>query len=181
MVLVAPFADVVVSSDSTSSSGRSTSPSRRAKRSRSGRGRLGQPLEVADRQQRVLVDRVLVVEVAHHAAGDRLELGKHLAEQPEVVHLRQPRVEPGPRLEKAAEARPCARRSERTPRAVNRPAFCCTHDSASSDTPQPASSAAWNSGEPASPAARAASRTSTNRMPSADAHQVGRRSGAARP
>ena len=45
--------------------------------------RFDQPLEVADRQQRVLVDRVLVIEVAHHAAADRLELGKHLPEQPE--------------------------------------------------------------------------------------------------
>ena len=30
---------------------------------------VGQPLEVADREQRVLVDRVLVVEVAHDAGS----------------------------------------------------------------------------------------------------------------
>ena len=66
------------SSASTSSSGRSSSCSSDAKRSRS---RVGvpaasawQPLERPDRQQRVLVDRVLVVEVADHAAGDRPEL-----------------------------------------------------------------------------------------------------------
>ena len=58
-----------------------------------------EPLEVADRQQRVLVDRVLVVEVADHPPRDRLEFREHTAEQPAVVHLRQPRVEPVPRLE----------------------------------------------------------------------------------
>ena len=41
------------------------------KRSRARPGGEREPLEVADREQRVLVDRVLVVEVAHHPARDR--------------------------------------------------------------------------------------------------------------
>ncbi len=56
--------------------------------SRGARGRR-QPLEVANRQERVLVDGVLVVEVADDAPGDRLEFREHLAEQPGIVHLRQ--------------------------------------------------------------------------------------------
>ena len=89
-------------------------PAARARRARRAGARsarapgagFDEPLEVADRQQRVLVDGVLVVEVAHHAAADRLELGKHLPEQPGVVHLRQPRVEAGPRLEEAQQRVP---------------------------------------------------------------------------
>ena len=50
--------------------------------------RVGQPLEIPDRQQGVLVHRVLVVEVAHHPAIDRLEFGNHLPEQSRVVHFR---------------------------------------------------------------------------------------------
>ena len=70
------------------------------------------PLEIADRQQRVLVDRVLVVEVAHHAPRDRLELREHAAEQAAVVHLRQPRVEPLPRLQQTQQRRAVARLRE---------------------------------------------------------------------
>ena len=53
-------------------------------------GRIREPLERADGQQRVLVDRVLVVEVAHDAAGDRLERRDQAGQQAAVVHLRQP-------------------------------------------------------------------------------------------
>ena len=116
------------SSASTSSSGRSSSP--RTVRT-AGVRHLGraQPLEIADRQQRVLVDRVLVVEVAHHPPGDRLELGEHAPEQPAVVHLRQPRVEPGSRLQQSSSnARPIARRRERSRRrdSGRRAAGCTT-------------------------------------------------------
>ena len=71
-----------------------------------GRRRRGEPLEVADREERVLVDGVLVVEVAHDAARDRAELREHPAEQPAVVHLRQPRVQAGARLQELAATRP---------------------------------------------------------------------------
>ena len=46
-----------------------------------------EPLEVPNREQRVLVDCVLVVEVAHDPPGHGLELGKQPPEQPAVVHL----------------------------------------------------------------------------------------------
>jgi hypothetical protein len=62
--------------------------------------RVRQPLEVADRQQRVLVNGVLVVEVAHDAARDRLKRRNHPAEQRAVVHLRQARVKAGAGREK---------------------------------------------------------------------------------
>ncbi len=59
------------------------------------------PFEIADGQERVLVDGVLVVEVANDPPRDRLELGKHTAEQATVVHLREPRIQSRARLEKA--------------------------------------------------------------------------------
>ena len=61
-----------------------------------------------DRQQRVLVDGVLVVEVADDAAVDARELGKDAIEQPAVVHLRQARVEAGARVEHAPHELPVA-------------------------------------------------------------------------
>ena len=57
-----------------SSSGACTSPSIAAKRSRAGDFGGAQRLDVADRQQRVLVDRVAMVEVADHAGVDLGEL-----------------------------------------------------------------------------------------------------------
>ena len=66
---------------------------------RRGRRRV-QALEVADGQQRVLVDRVLVVEVADDAEEIAWNSGEHPAEQSAVVHLREPRVEAGARLQK---------------------------------------------------------------------------------
>ena len=86
-----------------------------------------EPLEVPDRQQRVLVDRVLVIEVAHHPPGDRLELREHAAEQPAIVHLREPRVETGARLRGTAAApRGPARRRRSRPRDSDRRAAGCT-------------------------------------------------------
>ena len=89
------------SSDRTSSSGLSSSARMPLKRSRAGARGRRQPLEVANRQQRVLVDGVLVVEVADDAPGDRLEFREHLAEQPGIVHLRQAGVQPGPRRQES--------------------------------------------------------------------------------
>ena len=57
----------------------------------------------------MLVDGVLVVEVAHHPARDRSELGEHAAEQPAVVHLRQPRVQAGARLQELEPRVPAGR------------------------------------------------------------------------
>ena len=75
VVLVAPFADVVAAAaPAPAARAPRDRASSAAKRSRLGVAGVGEPLEVPDGQQRVLVDRVLVVEVAHHAAGDRLEL-----------------------------------------------------------------------------------------------------------
>ncbi len=47
----------------------------------------------------MLVDRVLVIEVARHAAGNLVKLGKDRAEQTAIAHLAQPRGEPGPRTQ----------------------------------------------------------------------------------
>ena len=106
VVVVAPLADVVQQQRQHQ---QLRAPPARAARcgTAAGRASVGrrQPFEVADRQQRVLVDRVLVVEVAHHAPRDRLELREHAPEQPAVVHLRQARVEPGPRLEQLQQRR----------------------------------------------------------------------------
>ena len=65
--------------------------------------RMPAEIELANRQERVLVDGVLVVEVANHAAVDALELGKDRAEQAAVEHLRQPRRQARPRHEQAAQ------------------------------------------------------------------------------
>ena len=51
-----------------------------------------QPLDAAHGQQRVLVDGVLVVEVADHPAADAPEAGDQALEQPAVVHRAQGRV-----------------------------------------------------------------------------------------
>ena len=70
-----------------------------------GAGRRREPLQVADGQQRVLVNRVLVVEVAHDAGRNRLQRWQHPREQPGVVHFGQPRVQPGTRLQKREQRR----------------------------------------------------------------------------
>ena len=77
----------------------SAAPARaaRSEARRSGAGwhwRIEQRLDVADRQQRMLVHRIPVVEVADHPALNPLELGEDAAEQPAVAHLGEPIVEP---------------------------------------------------------------------------------------
>ena len=109
MVFVAPFPDVVVQERQHEQLGPIDLLQETPEALPSG-GRFEKPLEVADRQERVLVDGVLVVEVAHDAAGDRFELREHLPEQPEIVHVRQPRVEPELRLEKTQQRLAVARR-----------------------------------------------------------------------
>ena len=64
---------------------------------------IGQVRQVADGHEGVLVDRVLVIEVADDPAVDLPELGEHAPEQPVLVHLRQPVVEAGPRLQELQE------------------------------------------------------------------------------
>ena len=64
-------------------------------------GRVPQRFHAADRQQRVLVDGVLVVEVADDAPVNARELRKDAVEQPAIVHLGEPRVESRPRVEHA--------------------------------------------------------------------------------
>ena len=101
---IGPLADVVIEQREHQVLGRreigqqarEAAPARR-------RGR-GQRLEVANREQRVLVDRVLVIEVAHDARENRLELRKHPSEQAAVVHFRQPRVQSRARLQKLQQA-----------------------------------------------------------------------------
>ena len=63
---------------------------------------LDQPLDAADGEQRVLVDRVLVEEVADDAAGDGAELREQPLEQPAVVKLGEAGVEPRARAQQAA-------------------------------------------------------------------------------
>ena len=70
------------------------------------------PLEVANRQQRVLVDRVLVIEVPDHAPRDGLEFREHTTEEATVVHFREPRVEPVSRLQQGDKRRAVARLRE---------------------------------------------------------------------
>ena len=74
VVLVAPLADVVQQQREDEQLRRLQIPEERRK-ALAPLVRHREPLEISDRQQRVLVDRVLVVEVAHHAVRDRLELG----------------------------------------------------------------------------------------------------------
>ena len=70
--------------------------------------RLEQRLDVPNRQECVLVDRVLVVEVADHATVNLRELGKHSVQQTAIVHLRQSVVEAGTRGEQPAELKTIA-------------------------------------------------------------------------
>ena len=63
-----------------------------------------QALGVPHRQQRVLVDRVLVIEIARHPAGNLVQLGKHRAEQAAVAHLAEAGRQPGTRPHELQEA-----------------------------------------------------------------------------
>ena len=49
-----------------------------------------QALDVPHRQQRVLVDGVLVIEIARHPAGNLVQLGKYRSQQAAVAHLAEP-------------------------------------------------------------------------------------------
>ena len=60
----------------------------------------------------MLVDRVLVVEVAHDAAVDPLEFREDRVEQPAIVHLRQPGVETLVRLQQLPELMALCRRGD---------------------------------------------------------------------
>jgi hypothetical protein len=66
----------------------------------------------------VLVHRVLVVEVAHDPPRDRLKLREDATEQAAVVHLRQPRVQPGLRLEQPQRGRSIALLGKEVVRAI---------------------------------------------------------------
>ena len=82
--------------------------------------RVPQRLDSADGQQRVLVHRVLVVEVTNHPAVDALELRQDAVEQPAVVHLREPGVQPGTRMEQGAKLLPLSFRAGEVVGAVAR-------------------------------------------------------------
>src|SRR5947207_10892160 len=51
--------------------------------------RWRQFLDISDRDQRMLVDRVLVEEIADDAASDLFEIGKYLSEQSHFMHREQ--------------------------------------------------------------------------------------------
>ena len=84
VIVVFPFADVVVQKREHEVLGRLELRKQSPESVAFGRG-VGQPLEVSDREERVLVDRVLVIEVAHHAARDGPELREDLSEESDVV------------------------------------------------------------------------------------------------
>ena len=74
-----PLADVVVEQRQDQQLGRDELGEQPAEAIAARRRRRRQALQIADRQQRVLVDRVLVIEVAHHAREDQLELREDAA------------------------------------------------------------------------------------------------------
>ena len=103
MIGFAPFADIVEQQREGEQLRRVQFLQSRAEPPPAGAGRFEQRLHAADRQQRVLVDGVLVVEVADDAAVNRLELREDAVEQPAVVHLGEASVEPDPRRQQAPE------------------------------------------------------------------------------
>ncbi len=105
VVFVAPLADVVKQQRQDKQLGRLEVLQQGRKPLAIRRRPRGQALEVLDRQQRVLVDGVLVEEVAHHAARDGLERRKHTPEDAAIVHLREARVQAGGRAQKAQQRR----------------------------------------------------------------------------
>ena len=96
MALVAPLAHVVIE-EGQDEQFRRVDLGQDPSKTLATRARLDEPFQIPNREERVLVDGVLVVEVADDAARDGLELGKHLPEETVVVHLGEPRVEAGPR------------------------------------------------------------------------------------
>ena len=101
MVVVAPLADVVQQERQHEQLGAIDLAQDVAEAQSIRHLRRGDALEIANRQQRVLVDRVLVVEVSDHPPRDRLELGEHAPEETAVVHLRETVVESRLRLEQS--------------------------------------------------------------------------------
>jgi hypothetical protein len=106
MLLVLPLADVVVEQRQREQLRRVQLAENAAEARAAGGGRLEQRLDVAEGEERVLVNRVLVVEVANHPAVDQIELGEDPAELTAVVHLRQACVEPRPGPQQVADAIP---------------------------------------------------------------------------
>ena len=47
-------------------------------------------LRIPDRQERVLIDGVFVIEVARHAAGNFVQLWKYRTQQSAIAHLAEP-------------------------------------------------------------------------------------------
>ena len=105
---VAPLADVVEEQRQRQQLGRVQLLQDRAEALLARAGRVPQRLDAPDGQQRVLVDGVLVVEVADDAAVNAGELRKDPVEQPAIVHLGQPRVEAGRGIEHAPHQLPVA-------------------------------------------------------------------------
>ena len=66
----------------------------------------------------MLVNGVFVIEVADHPGADPLKFRKYAAEQSPVVHLRQPRVESGPRLQERQQRIALHRRREEVLRPI---------------------------------------------------------------
>ena len=98
---VAPLADVVEQQRERQQLGRVQLLENRVEALLARVGRIPERFHAADREQRVLVDRVLVVEVADDAPVDAGELREDAIEQPAVVHLGQARVEARARIEHA--------------------------------------------------------------------------------
>ena len=118
VVVVAPLADVVQEQGQHQQLRRRQPREHTAKALPARLDIAGEPFQVADGQQRVLVDGVPVVEVAHHPPRDRLELGEDAAEQAAVVHLAEPVVQPADRLEERHQRGPVIRLREEVVGAV---------------------------------------------------------------
>ena len=58
-----------------------------------------EPLDVPHRQQRVLVDRILMIKIARHFARDFVELEEDSPKQTAVAHLAQARRQARPRVQ----------------------------------------------------------------------------------
>src|SRR5205085_782020 len=108
MVGVAPFADVVKEERQRQQLGGMELDQETGESSPAGHGQVDERFEIAQRQQRVLVDGVLVIKVANHARVNPLELRKDPAEQSAVVHLGETRVQPAPNAEEISNQPPLA-------------------------------------------------------------------------
>ena len=106
VVRFAPLADVVKEERQREQLRRAHLVQNRAEPVLADRLGVEQRLQSADGEQRVLVDGVLVVEVANHAAVHLLEFRKDAREEPAVVHLRETRVQAAPGTEQHAQLLP---------------------------------------------------------------------------